>query len=76
MESSIDQSRKNQNEKNKKKKKKKKTKKEEGDESKKGSRRIRDLEWEERSSKVRGGSKETGSRNILQVDLYLWKESQ
>ena len=32
--------------------------------------------WRRRSSKIRGGSKEVGTRVIPQIDKSLWKESK
>ena len=45
------------------------------DESKESSRKIKDLEWRRRSSKIGGKSKKASTRILSQVDLDLWKKS-
>ena len=57
-------------------KEKEETKKAENNESKKSGRKIGDLGWREKSSKVRGRSQEISSSKILQMDSYLWKENK
>jgi len=37
---------------------------------------MRDLEQGRRGSKIRGGGEKTSTRNISQVNLGLWQESQ
>ena len=53
-------------------KKKEKTKNKNNNRSKEDSRRIGDMEWKERSSKVRGRSKEASTIEVPQVDLCFW----
>ena len=52
------------------------TKKGENNGSKKSGRRIGDLGWRKRSSKVRGRSQEIISFKVPQMDSYLWKENK
>ena len=58
------------------KEKEEKTKKEKNNESKEGSRRIGDLGWERGSKKVWRKDQEISSSKVLEVDTYLWKESE
>ena len=43
---------------------------------KKDSRRIRNLGWERRSSKIGRRGEEVGTRMFSSVDLCLWKETE
>ena len=63
---------KKQKEKEQRKKKRKKTKKEKNNGDKEYSRVVEDLGWRRRSSKVGRGGKKAGTKNISQVDPYLW----
>ena len=54
-------------------KERRKKEKEKNNRSKKAGRRVEDLEWERRSSKVRG-DKMASTRKVPQVDLCLWQE--
>ena len=80
MENSRGQSKENQNSKNKnKKKQKKKSKKEKADKknnrNQESGKRVKDLEWWWRNSKVRGESKEVSSQTILQVKESKWENA-
>ena len=57
-------------------KKEEKTKRKKNGRNKESSRRIGDLGWGGRSSKIWRRGQEIGFSKILQVDSCLWKESE
>ena len=56
-------------------KEKEKTIERKKDKSKESSRRMEDLGWRKRSSKIRGRSKKASTRILSQVDSDLWKKT-
>ena len=59
-----------------KKKKEEKTKKEENNGSEEDNKGMEDFGWRKKSSKVQRRDQEIGFSKVLQVDPYLWKESE
>ena len=56
-------------------KKEEKIKKGKNNRCKESGRRVKDLRWKERDSKIREGNKEVSTRTIPQVDQGFWEES-